>query len=93
MNYKAEIIKVLKDLSKIYPNQLLSSHITLALEEYSKDFWISDKEFYYALEKYRCEKELDNTNNIISSKELEELYNESSDLTLEDLLDIEDEEY
>lgn len=89
MDYKAETVKVLKELSKAYPNQTLASHITLSLEGYSNDTWVSDKEFYFALEKYRCEKELDTTP-LATQKEVDEMYKESMDLSIEDLLDDED---
>ena len=84
-----EALKVLKELVKAYPNQTLSSHITLALEEYSKDTWVSDKELYFAIEKYRCEKELDTTP-LIRQEEVDEIYNDSMNLSIEDLLDEED---
>lgn len=89
MDYKAEAIKVLKDLAKTYPNQTLASHITLALEDYSKDTWVSDKEFYFAIEKYRCEKELD-TPHMEPQDEIDEIYKDGMNLSIEDLL--EDEE-
>lgn len=84
-----EAIKVLKELIKAYPNQTLASHITLALEEYSNDTWVSDKEFYFAIEKYRCEKELDTTP-LVSQAEIEEIYTDGMNLSIEDILDEED---
>lgn len=56
-----------------YPNQLLSTHLSLALADYPKFDGISDKELYFILEKYRCEKELDMTP-LTSEKEIQELY-------------------
>lgn len=90
-NYKLEAIAVLKQLANTYPNQLLSTHISLALSEYPNFDGISDKEFYFILEKYRCEKELDM--NIASDADVESIINDSRNLTLENLLDDEDEDY
>lgn len=88
-----EAIKVLKELVRAYPNQTISSHITLALEDYSKDTWVSDKEFYFALEKYRCEKELD-TPHLAPQEEIDEIIKEGMDLdnysSFLDSLDAED---
>lgn len=58
----------------------------LALEGYGDIDWIMDKEFYFALEKYRCEKELD----ILpaSDKEIEELYKDGFTIEDEDGFDV-----
>ena len=58
-NYKKDAIKVLDRLSKNYPTQRLAMHIGIALEDYPHFDSISDKELYFALEKYECEEELD----------------------------------
>ncbi len=58
-NYKHNIINVLKDLMKMYPNQLFSTHFALALADYPDYDGLSDKELYHAFNKYKCEKELD----------------------------------
>lgn len=59
MNYKLETLKVLKDIVLAYPAQLLSTHLSIALADFPNFDSISDKELYFILEKYRCEKELD----------------------------------
>jgi hypothetical protein len=66
-----------------YPNQLISTHLSIALSDYSNFDGISDKEFYFILEKYRCEKELDTTP-LTSDKEIEELY-KGFELTTDEL--------
>lgn len=88
MDYKQEAIKVLKELAKTYPNQALTNHIMLALEDYKELDWVSDKEFYFALEKYRCEKELD----ILpaTDAEVDLLYNDSFIIEDQDIFDEDD---
>ncbi len=66
MNYKLETLNVLKEIVKTYPTQLLSSHLSIALADFPNFDSISDKELYFIFEKYRCEKELDITPNIIN---------------------------
>ena len=88
MDYKQEAIKVLKELAKTYPNQTLTNHIALALEGYADYIWTSDKEFYFALEKYRCEKELDIVP--VTDTEIDQLYTDSFSIEDEDLFDEDD---
>jgi hypothetical protein len=52
-----QVIKILADLKKEYPNCRLGQHIYLMLEDYKslESLWnMSDKEFLYALEKHQC---------------------------------------
>lgn len=58
-NYYKNTLKLLEELHHKYPSQTLGQHIATAFAEYP-DLWpISHKEFYYALEKYNSQKELD----------------------------------
>lgn len=60
LNYKKEILNILKELIEKHPTQLLSTHLFMALSDYGKSFdSISDKELYFIFEKYKCMKELD----------------------------------
>lgn len=86
VNYKLEALDVLKTLAKEYPNQTLGMHIELAFSDYTNHLWLSDKEFYFALEKYRCQKELDY--DIQHSNNVEDILNDSTDLNID-----EDEDY
>lgn len=86
INYKLEAINVLKDIVKSYPTQLLGVHLELALSDYQEPFWLSDKEIYFALEKYRCEKELDIE--IPHSTDINDILKDGMDLTT----NLEDEE-
>lgn len=70
----------------------MSSHLSIALADFPNFDGISDKELFFVLEKYRCEKELDLTP-IMSDQELTEIYKDAQDLNVEDLLDEEDDEF
>jgi len=58
-NYKNDIIQTIKGICKISEGRPLSTHLSIALSEYSNFDGISDKELYFILEKYKCEIELD----------------------------------
>lgn len=79
-------MSVLKNLTETYPNQFISTHLSLALADYSNFDGISDKELYFILEKYRCEKELDMTP-ISSDADLDEIYKDAMDLNSKDLFE------
>lgn len=54
-----KILSVLKELKKQHPTYNIGRHISTAFDGYG-DLWnISDKEFLFALEKYKTEQELD----------------------------------
>lgn len=91
-NYKTDCIAVLKEIAKKYPNQLLSSHLTLAFADYVNIEGLSDKEVYYLLEKYKCVKELDlGIHSTSTKKDLDEIIAGAENLNVEDLMDEEDE--
>jgi len=58
-NYFNSIIRTLKDLKKEHPNQEVSNHISGALADYQDIWGVSDKEFDFALNKYRATLSLD----------------------------------
>lgn len=58
-NYYKEVVKVLDDLHKDYPDYGLGRHISMALADYGDMWGISDKEMVYALKKYQTELALD----------------------------------
>ena len=90
INYKKKILETIKTLSELYPNQFLASHIAIATSDFSSLAGISDKEFYYMLEKYVCEKELDITPSIYE-KDIDKIYKESLNLNIDDLINEDDE--
>ena len=73
-NHHEQIIALLRELKSKYPNQGLGRHISLALSDYADGWDISDKEFAFALEKYRAELEL----NTVPDIDIQKLVKESS---------------
>ena len=77
-NYHSEIIKILNELHKLYPNQNMGRHLYGALIEYG-DFWgISDKEFLFALSKYKTQLEMDGCHT--NPSEIEDIVKDALDL-------------
>jgi hypothetical protein len=73
----AQVIKLLTDLKKEYPNYRIGQHISIALADY-KDVWgITDKEVLFALEKYKTELEF----NVVSDQEVDKIVKDAQDLT------------
>lgn len=58
-NYKKQIIFLLEELSKSYPKYNLGRHLSTALDEYGDVWGLTDKEFVYALTKYKSEIDMD----------------------------------
>lgn len=86
INYRVETIAILRELSKKYPDQALSTHLAIALSDYIDFYGISDKELFFIIDKYRCEKELD-----ILPSPPEDIYRDSLDLSIDNLTNEDDE--
>ena len=57
--YYNQVLKLLQELQKSYPTYNIGRHIATALSDYG-DFWgISDKEFLFALKKYKTQLDMD----------------------------------
>lgn len=70
------ILKVLTELKGQYPTYTIGQHISTALLEYG-DLWnVTDKEFLFALEKYKTEMEL----NIVSDAEVDKVIKDAQNL-------------
>ena len=54
-----KLLTTLKQLHEAYPNYNMARHISTALDEYGNFWGLSDKEFLFALEKYKSELEMD----------------------------------
>lgn len=82
-----QAVQILHDLKKEYPAHYLCQHIATALGDY-KDIWmVSDKEFLFALEKYKSEMEL----NIVSDSEVDKIVKDAQNLDI--LFQDEEEDY
>jgi hypothetical protein len=90
-NYKPDILVTIKEIFKKFPDQLAGTHLTLAFSDYKSIDGISDKEIYFLLEKYRCEKELDIE--IPHDSSIEQIMEDAKNLTMENIYQDEEEEF
>lgn len=58
-NYIKKFEKLLTELLKEHPELRIGQIFSLAFSSYNDTFHVSDKEMYYALEKYKTELDLD----------------------------------
>jgi hypothetical protein len=87
-----EIINILQELNKNFPTYNLGRHLATALDGYGDIWGITDKEFVFALSKYKSEIEMDVPH--ADENELEKIIKEGLDL--ENILkdeDSDEEEY
>lgn len=85
-NYFNKVINILKELKTKYPSYEVGRHISSATSDY-KDIWdLSDKELYFALQKYELKELVNDPMREDVSKILEE------GMDLDHILD-EDEEF
>jgi hypothetical protein len=54
-----QIVQVLQQLHTAYPTYNIGRHISTALSDYGDLWGVTDKEFLFALEKYKAELEMD----------------------------------
>lgn len=78
--YYARSVKLLGDLKKDYPNFEMGRHIATAFSDYGDLWGLSDKEFLFALERYKTQLELD-SENIVSDDYVEQIMKDAEDLT------------
>jgi hypothetical protein len=83
------ILKELKELKKRYPSYTMGKHIATALDEY-RDVWgMTDKEFLFAITKYKATMEMDVPHET-EDRELQKIINDG--MNLHSILD-EEEDY
>lgn len=86
--YFGQIVDILKSLKAKYPNQGVGQHLSMALAEYPNYWGMSDKEFLFAMQKYKFE--LDE-NILPPEQEIEKIVEESSSIeSLREGIDYED---
>jgi hypothetical protein len=73
-----EIINILQELNKNFPTYNLGRHLATALDGYGDIWGITDKEFAFALSKYKTEIEMDVPH--ADENELEKIIKEGMDL-------------
>lgn len=75
-NHYNSIIKALQELKRDYPTLSIGQHLATFTEDYI-DLWsISDKEMYFALEKYKAELDL----NMVPEFDINRVYKEGCNL-------------
>jgi len=74
----AEVISILQELNKNFPTYNLGRHLATALDGYGDIWGITDKEFAFALSKYKTEIEMDVPH--VDENELEKIIKEGMDL-------------
>lgn len=73
-----EVISILQELNKNFPTYNLGRHLATALDGYGDIWGITDKEFAFALGKYKTEIEMDVPHT--DESELEKIIKEGMDL-------------
>ena len=58
-NYYNKVVTALQELHTLYPNYNMGRHLATALDGYGDTWGLTDKEFLYALSKYKGELEMD----------------------------------
>jgi hypothetical protein len=71
-----QAIHTLMDLKKEHPHHTLGQHIATALGDYGDVWSVSDKEFAFALEKYKAELEF----NTVSDEEVDRIMKDAQNL-------------
>lgn len=72
-----EAISVLQELKKTHPSLTLGQTLSFIVYEYGDVWGLSDKEFLFALEKYKASLELDFEH---SSSDIDDIINDAMDL-------------
>lgn len=72
-----QIFLILNDINTQYPNQGIMRHIVDATVDYKSNLWmLSDKEFLFALNKYKLESEI----NVTPDIEIDKIVADAQDL-------------
>lgn len=88
-SYYSQAIHTLQELHKEFPTYNLGRHFSTALEEYGDIWGMTDKEFAYALDKYKTQLEMDIPHS--DDSELEKIIKDGMDL--DNLFRNEEEDY
>ena len=73
-----EVIEILQELYKDFPTYNIGRHLATALSDYGDTWGLTDKEFAFALSKYKSEIEMDVPHT--DDSELEKIIKEGMDL-------------
>ena len=73
-----QIVHLLTDLHKLYPNYNMGRHLSTALDGYGDVWGVTDKEMLFAIEKYKAQ--LDSDIPHTDDKEIENIIKDGLDL-------------
>jgi hypothetical protein len=79
-NYHKQIVSLLEELMKTYPEYNLGRHLSTALDGYGDVWGLTDKEFVFLLSKYKTRMELDIPHVTDDDEELDKIVREGMDL-------------
>lgn len=79
-DYYSKTLKVLTDLKKQHPNFGMGRHIATAFSDYGDTWGLSDKECFFALQKYKTQLELD-IDETVSEDYVQQIMKDAEDLS------------
>lgn len=86
-NLFPQIVEALKDIKSLSPDGPICSHLSVIVEEYGDIWGISDKEFLFALTKYKAQIQMDYPHMETEEKELQKIIKDGMNLSLSSLQD------
>ena len=78
-NYYNQTISILNELHSSYPQYNVGRHIATSLADYGDMWGITDKEFVYALSKYKAQLDMDISHTDVES-EIDDIIRQGLDL-------------
>jgi len=76
-----EVLVILKQLNQMFPSYNMGRHLSTALDDYGDIWGLTDKEFIFALNKYKTQLELDEPH-LTGEEELKEIFEDAMNLTI-----------
>ena len=83
-SHYSEIIEELMELKALYPSYTMGRHISTILDEYTDVWGITDKEFLFAIKKYRAQLQMDVPHEA-DEKELKKIIDDGMNLLRPDI--------
>ncbi len=80
-NYYTEILAVFTELKTLYPSYSMGKHMSTILDEYGDVWGMTDKEFLYAVTKYKAQMQMDVPHET-GEEELNEIIEDAKNLSI-----------
>lgn len=77
-----EIISALKEIKSLYPNTNICKHLSVVVDDYGDLWGVSDKEFLFALIKYKAQLQMDVPHERTDEEELKKIIKDGMNLSL-----------